>query len=258
MKKLLLGIAAIVALFTAPALAADMPLKAPPAVVSAEYNWSGFYVGANAGWMESNFHWQYTNPSPATCCAPFSADVSNAIIGGQIGAQWQWSHIVLGVEAAVDDFINRNKATGPGCVAPNSLTISCEITPNSLGTVGGRLGYAWSNWLIFGDAGGAWSSVSTNLNANVGTAPLFDFTGAKHSGWYAGGGIEYVLVRGSLVDLIGGLEYQHIDLGSQVESSPLDANRACPPGVNCRNVGATEDLVRVRLSVKINPFAPAN
>jgi opacity protein-like surface antigen len=73
MKKLLLGIAAIVALFTAPALAADMPLKAPPAVVSAEYNWSGFYVGANAGWMESNFHWQYTNPAPATCCAPFSA-----------------------------------------------------------------------------------------------------------------------------------------------------------------------------------------
>ena len=58
-------------------------------------------------------------------------------------------------------------------------------------------------------------------------------------------------------DLIAGLEYQHLDLGTQLHNSRLDAFSACPPGVNCRNVSATQDIVRFRLSVKINPFAPA-
>jgi outer membrane immunogenic protein len=238
----------------APALAADMPLKAAPPAVPAEYDWSGFYAGLNAGWIDSTYRWQYTNPAPATCCAPFSASVNDAIIGGHIGAQWQWSHIVIGVEAAIDDFIERNQANGAGCIAPNSLTISCQLTPGSFDTVGGRLGYAWSNWLIYGDGGGAWSSVNTNLNTNLPGAALFDFSSAKYNGWYAGGGVEYVLLRGAWVDLIGGVEYQHIDLGTQTQLSALDGFRACPPGVNCRNVGATEDLVRVRLSLKWNPL----
>src|SRR5262249_42178925 len=55
------------------AMAADMPLKAPPPVV--EYNWSGLYWGANAGWAWDSFDWRYTNPSPATCCKPFSASI---------------------------------------------------------------------------------------------------------------------------------------------------------------------------------------
>ena len=65
------------------------------------------------------------------------------------------------------------------------------------------------------------------------------------------------LLRGGWADLIAGLEYQHIDLGTQLELSPLDGFNPCPPGVNCRSVKATEDIVRFRLSFKINPFAPA-
>ena len=32
------------------ASAADMAVKARPMVVDPSYNWSGFYVGLNAGW----------------------------------------------------------------------------------------------------------------------------------------------------------------------------------------------------------------
>ena len=63
-----------------------------------------------------------------------------------------------------------------------------------------------------------------------------------------------MLFRGVLADMIVGAEYQHIDLGTRLHLAPLDGFRACPPGVNCRNIGATEDIVRARLSLKINPF----
>lgn len=46
-----IGIAAIAALIGTPALAADMPVKAPPIapVAAPVYNWTGFYLGASLG-----------------------------------------------------------------------------------------------------------------------------------------------------------------------------------------------------------------
>ncbi len=256
MKKVLLGLFAILALIVTPALAADMPVKAPAApVVSPEYNWSGFYVGANAGWVDSSYNWRYTTPVPVTCCAPFSASVTDAIIGGHVGAQWQWSHIVVGIEGAASGFVNGSWASGAGCVNTVPAAV-CQIQPQEVETLGGRLGYAWSNWLIYGDGGGARSSVASRLN--IPGVFIIDNTEATYkNGWYAGAGVEYVLMRGSFFDLIGGLEYQHIDLRNQVQLSSLDGFTACPPGDNCRNISAKEDLVRFRLSVKWNPFAPA-
>src|ERR1700683_5668168 len=49
MKRSLFGITAIAALVGTPALAADIPLKAPPPQPAA-WTWTGFYLGLNAGW----------------------------------------------------------------------------------------------------------------------------------------------------------------------------------------------------------------
>ena len=64
MKKLLLGSVALIAIIAGPAMAADMPvkapvLKAPPPV--ALYNWSGFYVGGQAGGAWGTVNWTHTN-----------------------------------------------------------------------------------------------------------------------------------------------------------------------------------------------------
>ena len=48
MKKLVLALTAIAA-FTAPALAADMAVKAPRAAPVAIYNWTGFYIFGGVG-----------------------------------------------------------------------------------------------------------------------------------------------------------------------------------------------------------------
>src|SRR6187551_3899193 len=69
MKKLALAAAAISALFTGTASAADLAArpytKAPP-MVAAVYDWSGFYIGANGGWGSSHKCWDITNFPGAT------------------------------------------------------------------------------------------------------------------------------------------------------------------------------------------------
>lgn len=53
MKNLVLGCFAAVALMAAvpvPASAEDLQVNQPPAAASTEYNWTGFYVGGNAGY----------------------------------------------------------------------------------------------------------------------------------------------------------------------------------------------------------------
>jgi opacity protein-like surface antigen len=251
MKRLRAALALLLAAPFGAAMAADMPLKAPVPIV-VEYNWSGLYFGANAGWSRDEFDWRYTNPAPATCCAPFSASVDTGIAGVQSGIQYQWNHIVVGIEAAGDAFARERWALGSTCIVPNSFTTGCQIRHNGFLTAGGRLGWAWGDWLLYGSGGWAITNMQTRLTSLV-TGFQFDHTGAQHrNGWYAGFGVEHVVYKGGWADLIAGAEYQHLDFGSALELSPLDGFASCPPGVNCRSVSATEDIVRVRLSVKIN------
>ena len=64
MKKLLLGVAALLAISaTSPVSAADMPMKAaPPPPIIPVYNWTGFYVGANGGWGTQPQLLEFRNP----------------------------------------------------------------------------------------------------------------------------------------------------------------------------------------------------
>jgi outer membrane immunogenic protein len=246
--------ATMLALGYTSAKAADLPAKAPP-IVAAEYNWTGIYGGINAGWIEDHYRWQYTNPAPATCCAPFSTTADNGFVGAHLGAQYQYNRFVFGLEGAIMTGAY-NYTNTVGCVAPNSFTIGCGIRRDTTYTVGGRLGYAWDRWMVFGSGGWAVATINSRL-----TVPppafltVFDGTSVRYDdGWYAGIGFEYMLLKGPIADVIVGAEYQHIDFGTKTHLSSLDGFFPCPPGVNCRNIGATEDLVRARLSLKWNPW----
>lgn len=54
MKKFLLASVALAAI-AGPAMAADMPIKAPPPPPVVYYDWTGAYIGFNAGSTWS--HW---------------------------------------------------------------------------------------------------------------------------------------------------------------------------------------------------------
>src|ERR1700761_8306840 len=72
---------------TSAAVAADMPVKAP-VVQQALYNWTGFYVGVQAGYGGGMKDWSGIN---------FPA--SGAFGGGQGGFNRQGGNLVFGIEA---------------------------------------------------------------------------------------------------------------------------------------------------------------
>src|ERR1700734_414414 len=92
--------AALVTVLGSPAFAADLPVRsAPPSMLSpvSAYNWTGIYVGANAG-----YGWGRQNPL-GLIAPQFSQNnsfsLSGGLFGGTIGGQVQVGHVVLGIEA---------------------------------------------------------------------------------------------------------------------------------------------------------------
>src|SRR5262245_45703171 len=106
--KQFLGSLAALALLSAPAIAADLPIRAAPmpAYLPA-FGWSGFYVGVNAG-----YHWGRdradTAANPVGWTAAGAAAINGAtpglvnpsgfIGGGQIGYNVQTGTWVWGIE----------------------------------------------------------------------------------------------------------------------------------------------------------------
>src|SRR5258708_16772428 len=90
----------------APASAADLAArpytKAPPRMVVAIYDWSGFYVGANGGWGSSHKCWDVTHFPGATVVPTFREgchDATGGVVGGQIGYRWHSARWVFGLAA---------------------------------------------------------------------------------------------------------------------------------------------------------------
>jgi outer membrane immunogenic protein len=255
MKKFLIAAAGLVALAT-PAFAADMATapaytKAPAMAPVALYNWSGIYVGGNVGYSNTNDHWRYANPIPATI-VPFDVNNSGAIYGAQLGAQYQWNQVVVGIEYAYSGFGNNSGSRG-GCGNAVLAANTCIVNSNSLQTLGGKLGWAgWNNWLVYASGGYAQTRISSNVLL---TGAPFDFSNRQtQNGSYAGVGVDYVLWKGGFADLIVGAEYQHIWINTNFHASSADG--FAPLGINGRNIGADEDLIRAKMSVKFNWGGP--
>src|SRR5712691_3265265 len=116
------------------ALAADMPIKAPRAPVAITYNWTGFYVGANAGYGWGRSSWK---DDPIFGAQDLGAHtMKGGIVGGQIGYNWQSAAWVLGLEADID------WAKLKGNHVDQFLSdLNTKVT--SVVTLTGRVGYAW-------------------------------------------------------------------------------------------------------------------
>jgi outer membrane immunogenic protein len=207
MKKLLIGLVAASALIAGPAMAADMPLKAPPAPPPAACIWCGFYIGVNVGgaWSTTNDagSFQTVAGGPITAVFPTSENLSGVIGGGQIGYNWQWSSVVLGVEADVDGSSQRGTGSSPftfvpAIVPPTAAGVTMQEANriNDFGTIRARLGLPFNNWLPYVTGGFAWQNVSTALTGIAvapapfpGNFPLMSNSNTL-TGWTIGGGVE--------------------------------------------------------------------
>jgi outer membrane immunogenic protein len=204
LKKLLVAVVTAAAFCGAPALAADMAVKAPPPAPAPGYSWTGFYVGGTLGYSSGRDP-ATDNFSGSTTSDTGTIAPAGAVGGVEAGYNWQMSRWFLGLEA---DW----QATGQD----NSFCLDCFPEPGRgiaqklpwFATVRGRLGYAVGPALVYATGGAAFADVRTTINCCFdGTSVNFN---DSKTGWTAGGGIEAALVG----NWTAKLEYLYLDLGS--------------------------------------------
>jgi outer membrane immunogenic protein len=226
---------------TSAASAADLaarPYTKAPVMVEV-WNWTGFYIGGNAGysWGRSNTDVSYFNSvtgvpivPPAGSITGAGFDMNGAIAGGQIGYNWQSSNWLFGLEADAQWSDERGSAayrcaaTAVGGVCLPGLTfLPAGVTGSSLavnqslewfGTVRGRAGVLVTpQVLLYATGGLAYGSIKTS-GAFAGVAPngvavaVAGSSSDTRIGWTVGGGIEGKITT----NWSAKLEYLYMDL----------------------------------------------
>lgn len=238
------GLAAMAAMPTA-ALAADMSLKAPMMAAPVGYDWSGGYVGVNVGGAWSS-HSVTEYDAAGFALSNTSYQESGIIGGGQGGYNWMMSpNWLLGLEADLSG--SGLKTDVSGCAATGCATSHIEM--ESFFTVRGRVGYAMSNWLLYGTGGWAWvnSSVERVITAAY-TAPgligASSTSAGWNSGWVAGGGVEWAFAQRWTAKV----EYLHIEISDLARDFAYSGY----PTASRHNISEVgTDLVRVGLNFKM-------
>ncbi len=184
-------------LAAAPAMAADLssapayPAKAAAAAAPPVFSWTGFYIGANAG---------YAWGSGTGAADAYGLNPDGWLGGGQVGYNYQFqNNVLVGLEADVDA-ANISSSSG---LASSKL--------DYFGTVRARLGYAFDRVLPYVTGGLAWGN---NKITGLGYSQSNTSTG-----WTAGAGVEYALTN----NWTAKAEYLYMDLGKSGFDSIGDA-----------------------------------
>ena len=175
------------------ASAADLPVKAPPpAAPLAVWSWTGFYIGGHIGGAQ-----EYSSLADPFGSVSYGDHVTSPgfIAGGQVGANYQIGNVVLGAEADLSWADSQGAETCFGLTGGLFYSSDCSAHPTRLGTVTGRLGYAFGRTLLYAKGGVAWeqNNVDMSVNRNPGNDFLTSANSYGEWGWTVGGGAEYAL-----------------------------------------------------------------
>lgn len=227
------------------ASAADMPVKAPvykAPVVAPLYNWTGFYVGLNAG--GSWGHQDNDLVTGGVTVFSNSDRLDGFIGGGQIGYNWQVNQWVLGIEA---DFQGSGqKADGSFLLVPTNPLIA-NFPASSIaytdklewfGTVRGRVGYAFDRWLPYVTGGWAYGHGSISGSSTGGIVTTFSGSNT-YSGWTLGGGLEWAFMD----HWSAKAEYLYIDFGD-------GPTIAVTPALSIVSGRMTDNIARLGINYK--------
>jgi opacity protein-like surface antigen len=194
------------------------PPEQPPPVYApvSVYSWTGFYVGAHAG-----YSW-----GDSTSDTPFNVPSINGwLLGGQAGYNYMFpSNIVVGIEGDIAWSGQEGSTAGP---VGSTITQSIDW----LGTVRARLGYAFGNWMPYITGGFAVAGATRTSSLGGG------FSETKtHTGHVLGAGLEWAFAP----NWTANLGYQYVSLGAQTYTAiPADPS-----------VSITDHIVRLGLNYK--------
>lgn len=204
--------------------AADLPRKAPVAVVAAApHNWSGFYIGAHVGAAWGTVESSLTKLSGYDHLAsnedmggfngfgsggfPISSHGINGFLGGgQAGVNWQSGIVVFGVEGQFS-------AANIDGTTPCLVLAACSTKIDWVATLAGRFGLAIDKTLWYVKGGAAWAD--SNYKFTLGSFS----TSASETrfGVMFGTGVEYAVTS----NWSAKIEYNYIDFGSDDIAFPL-------------------------------------
>lgn len=182
-----------------PAAAADLPVEAPvyvarPAAIGL-LNWTGFYVGANAGYARSPGSSElFVRALPLL---GLSETMAGGTFGVQAGANWQTGNGVFGIEAdiqgtnqSVSSSISVIDVTGLLTAPGGAVTAASTDRIRAFGSVRGRVGIASGQALYYLTGGWAYWAWSSNFSVTgLGTTNFSSFQG----GGTIGGGVEVAI-----------------------------------------------------------------
>jgi outer membrane immunogenic protein len=225
MRKLLLAGVALGAL-SVPAMAADVPapayIKAPSAP---EFNWTGLYLGGNAGWgsivdrgvpfcLTPAGEWQ----GRGCDVVPGGLVKGNGFLGGgQLGYNWQAARMVLGLETDFQGSTLKGSTNvagpftiiGVGSSGPGA-SFTADEKISWIGTFRARFGVAFDRALIYATGGFAYGSVGIDQSHSFPGVRYSSSSSGTLNGWTFGGGVEWAFA-GNWSTKIEGLYY---DLGT--------------------------------------------
>lgn len=202
-------------------LASTALAQAEDPIVDTDYDWSGFYIGANIGYGISLGNVDVSSVGPDDFPqgvidnigdGSFETDSDGFLGGAQIGYGWRMDQIVLGIEADAQyaDFGGHSLDVGGG----DGIRTSQEL--EFLATLRARLGYAVSEGaLIYLTGGLAVGGVDLEGHlSNSGFRGGDDWVDSASStewGWVAGFGGEFMLDNNIGLKA----EYLFVDLGDE-------------------------------------------
>ena len=202
MKKYIwTGLAALV--FAAgPAVAADLPVKAPvyTAPPPPAFSWTGCYIGAHIGGGWGRKNWANTSGLDEG-----TSEIGGVLGGGQVGCDYQAGPFVIGAEGTFSwaDLEGSHRDPVP---AFNDQVLNNRV--EWIGTATGRIGYAFDRVLFYAKGGGAWVADKywdvSDTRGNIANAA------ETRTGWTVGGGIEYAFAPNWSVKG----EYNYLDFGT--------------------------------------------
>lgn len=164
-----------------------------------ECNWSGFYVGLLVGGQ-----WGHSEDRSIDGYAVndfgdiWGYDESGVVAGGEIGYNFQWNWLVLGIEGDLG-YMNLE---GRGTSRFDDIVFAGDTHGRTdsdfYTTIRGRLGLAFGKWLFYGTGGGIGVNLETRVVDDCDVFPcgneLLNAGKTEFNwGWTGGGGIEYML-----------------------------------------------------------------
>ena len=226
------------------------------------FNWSGFYIGGNAGGNWSHYHLddsvddvtvKFLGLPETTLHLPvagFETTRGAFIGGGQAGYNFQLSQFVIGFEGDFDGASsNASHAilVPSGGLRPGGLTAERSLDSNWTGSARLRAGFAWQHLLFYATGGGAFADFRARAKDSFAPGGLSIKADDDRTlaGWAAGAGAEWAVTRG--VSL--GLEYRHSEFGHESYSFSETGSAIAP---HSTRVGFSADQVTLRVNLLFN------